>query len=192
MSGFTEHITLGDDEQAVVVFRSSPIVIWVHLSFPILTLFVLFLFLFPLVSLGTNGIIFFIAAVILDILLILRMALVWYGTITVLTTRRILCVKRQGFFKKETQEILLENISELACHFKGLIQTVCKYGDVRLTLYTASSGSVLRDLMQPQKILNSISQQIAIAKHGKEAVADQQPTSEENIKKGRMVPKKSL
>ena len=95
MSGFTEHITLGDDEQAVVVFRSSPIVIWVHLSFPILTLFVLFLFLFPLVSLGTNGIIFFIAAVILDILLILRMALVWYGTITVLTTRRILCVKRQ-------------------------------------------------------------------------------------------------
>ncbi len=191
MSGFTEHITLSDDEQAIVIFRSSPVVIWVHLALPIIALFALFLFLFPLITLGTNGVIFFCSALVIDVLWMLRKVMVWYGTITVLTTRRLLCIKRQGFFKKETQEILLDNISELTCHFRGLIQTLFRYGDVRLTLYTASSGSVLRDLIQPQVMLNCISQQIALVKQGKVSAVEL-PTSEENIKRGRMVPKKEV
>lgn len=188
MGYFQETLQLDTSEVLVSMFRGHALRVITRLIGPLLFLFVLFLFLFPLFRMGFAGVLFFLFALLLDSLFIFRLLIIWYGTFYTLTNRRLLSIRRKGFFKKQTQEILLENISELSSDTHGALHSLFQCGDVKLTLYTASHMFTLHDVPSPQDTLTRISQQIAFAKkhiQGDEE-ATELVTSEENLKKGKV------
>ncbi|MDO8489910.1 MAG: PH domain-containing protein [bacterium] len=187
MSYFTETLNLDSQEVVNGIYRSHPFHLFVRIVIPFVVLCLLFLFLFPLFRLGVLGVGIFFIIFVLDVGYIIHSLAAWYGTIFVLTSRRVLAIHRTGMFKKQAQEIVLENISELSYSTRGPLQMMFRFGDVKLTLYTASHSFVLRDIPRPHDVLNVISQQIVLAKKSVNT-ADHEDlmTSEENIKKGKV------
>lgn len=187
MAYFTETLNLDSQESVNGIFRSHPFHLFIRIAIPFVILCVLFLFLFPLFRVGLLGVLLFFVVLTIDTGYIIHSLTAWYGTIFVLTSRRVLAIRRTGMFKKQAQEIVLENISELSYNTHGLMQMLFRFGDVKLTLYTASHSFVLRDIPRPHDVLNAISQQIVLAK--KPVIGgenDELITSEENIKKGKV------
>lgn len=185
MAFFREHIALDSSEQISGLFRSHAFHLVVRIAVPFVALCGLFLFLFPLFRSGLGGVAVFTFGVIVCCLFITHFVMAWYGTVFVLTNRRLLAIRRTGLFKKQAQEIVLENISELSCSTRGIVQMLFRFGDVRLTLYTASHSFTLHDIPNPHDALNAISRQMVLAKKPEQQNNDV-VTSEENIKKGKV------
>lgn len=186
MSYFIETLNLDSQETVSAIFRSHPFHLVARMAAPFIILCLLFLFLFPLFHFGLSGVFLFFAVLIIDTGFLVHFLTAWYGTIFVLTSRRVLAIRRTGMFKKQAQEIVLENISELSYSTHGLMQMIFRFGDVKLTLYTASHSFTLHDIPRPNDVLNAISQQIVIAKKSSGADPEELITSEENIKKGKV------
>lgn len=183
----TETINLDPNEKIVGIFRSHSFAAFRRLVIPFLSLCFLFLFLFPLFRLGLGGLGLFIGLGILDIVIVARILVSWYGTVYILTTRRLFGMRRYGFFKKQTQEILLENISELSAKIHGPFSVFFRFGDVALMLYTSSHSYTLHEVNEPQEVLTLISHHISRTKKlisGDESL--ELATSEDNLKKGRV------
>lgn len=185
MGTFQETIHLDGTETIQTIFRSHGFHLLIRIAIPFTALCLLFLFLFPLFRSGMSGVILFFLLLLVGTLAIAHYVMAWYGTIYVLTSRRLLGIRRIGLFKKQAQEIVLENISELSYSTRGFVQMLLRFGDVKLTLYTASHSFLLRDIPNPHEILNAISRQMVAVKKPESTVRDI-PTSEENLKKGKM------
>lgn len=186
MGYFQETIHLDGTETIQIIFRSHVFHVLARIAIPFVILCLLFLFLFPLFRSGVSGVVLFFFIFFVISLIILHYVMAWYGTLFVLTSRRLLSVRRSGIFKKQAQEIVLENISELSYSTRGLVQMLLQFGDVKLTLYTASNSFLLRNVPNPHTILNAISRQMVVAKKPEAASAPDIATSEENLKKGKV------
>ena len=138
MPYFTETVSLDPGEKILGIFRAHSFAAIRHILVPAVILCVSFLFLFPLFRLGPSGVGLFLTLFILDAAYLARQIVAWYGTLYILTSRRLFGIRRSGFFKKQTQEILLENISELVSRTHGPFSVLFRFGDVALTLYTSS------------------------------------------------------
>lgn len=183
----TETVNLDPDEKIVGIFRSHSFGAFRRLALPAFGLCVLFLFLFPLFRLGFWGVFLFVGLCVADIAIVARILISWYGTVYILTTRRLFGMRRFGFFKKQTQEILLENISELSAKIHGPFSVLFRFGDVALMLYTSSHSYTLHEVTEPQEVLTAISHQISRAKKLISGDESQDlAISEDNLKKGRV------
>ncbi|MBI4268440.1 PH domain-containing protein [Candidatus Uhrbacteria bacterium] len=185
MGYFSEQVTLDSSESIQGLFRSHFFHLLVRIAVPFLGLCVFFLFLFPLFRNGLGGVAVFFAGILFCSLTIAHFVMAWYGTLFILTNRRLLAIRRTGLFKKQAQEIVLENVSELSYNTRGLVEMIFRFGDVKLTLYTASHSFTLHDIPNPHDVLNAISRQMVLAKKP-DLHTDEIMTSEENIKKGKV------
>jgi|GEM_PF-1040509 len=162
-----EILHLDSHETIVCMFRGHAFRMVSRVIPLMIALMALFLFVFPLFSLGGIGIGIFFLLFFIDIFFLLRMVCNWLGTYYVLTNRRLLCIQRTGFFKKQVHEILLENITELSYITKGFIQTLFHFGNVRLALITTRGEFFIFDIGKPQAILDILSRQAAAVRKRK-------------------------
>lgn len=156
-----EELTLDADEQLVSFFRPHSIYCIVWCFFLALLLIALSLFMFKIFEIGIWGIIFFILLFCLLTFLFFSKVLAWYGTISILTSRRLLSIKRSNLIKKQVTEVRLQNVSELSYTSKGFIQTVFHFGNIHLTVYLTNSTHTIHNIPLPQKVMDMISAQIA-------------------------------
>lgn len=165
MISIEETVQLERDEQIIALFRRHGATVFVTILPYALLIILLFLFIFPLFSLGARGVSVFVALGLLFLLLGLRKILAWLGTITILTSNRLLVIQRFGFFKKKVNEIKLDQISELSYEIKGALQMFGKFGTIYLLVTFTSTTIGIPGIPDPQSALNAISQ--AIARAGK-------------------------
>ncbi|MBI4599564.1 hypothetical protein HY732_01435 [Candidatus Uhrbacteria bacterium] len=163
MLSIHETIQLEPEERIIALFRRHGATVFVSSVPYALLIILLFLFIFPLFSLGGRGIALFAALGFLFAMLALRKIAAWLGTITILTSRRLLIIQRFGFFKKKVNEIKLDQISELSYEVKGMLQTAGTYGTIFLLVTFTSAMVSIPDIPDPQSALNAISQAIGRA-----------------------------
>lgn len=162
MPFFHEIINLSSEEEIVGTFRSHAILALLALSPFICALIVLCLFVFPLLSLGAKGVIFFLLLLALDSIFIATILSQWIGTLVILTSRRIIKIDRRSIIKKHVNEYQLETITEIAYDCKGVIPTFFSLGDINITaLYTGSRYTIIKSVAHPQRILDLISRAIS-------------------------------
>lgn len=164
MSFLQEEITLDAEEHVLGLFRPHAffVIVW---TFPMSLLLIgLFLFMFKFFLLGFFGVVFFIAVFLLLSFIFASRVMAWYGTLYILTSRRLLAIKRSSLFKKQVTEVLLENVSELSYTMKGLIQTLFRFGNIQLSLFATTLKFTIANIPHPQETMDSISHQISIAK----------------------------
>lgn len=160
MVSLEETLHLEPGEEIIALFRRHGATALKHL-FPVaLFLVLLFLFIFPLFSLGSRGVILFFALCVVACLIAVRKICAWLGTITILTSNRLLVIRRFGFFKKTVSEIKLDQISELSYEVKGMMQAMGRYGTISLLVTFTSVQITIPDIPDPQSALNEISQAI--------------------------------
>ncbi len=156
-----ETVTLEKEEHIIGLYRRHGATVCVSILPFALCIILLFLFVFPLFSLGGRGVGLFGFLAAIFSLLALRKILAWLGTITILTSKRLLVIQRYGFFKKKVNEIKLDQISELSYEVKGPLQTIGRYGTLFLLVTFTSTTIGVPDIPDPQGALNAISQAIA-------------------------------
>lgn len=161
MISIEETVQLERDEQIIALFRRHGVTVFVTILPYALLIVLLFLFIFPLFSLGGRGVAVFVVLGLLFLLLGLRKILAWLGTITILTSSRLLVIQRLGFFKKKVNEIKLDQISELSYEIKGALQMFGRYGTIYLLVTFTSTSIGIPGIPDPQSALNAISQAIA-------------------------------
>lgn len=157
MAFFLETLRLDSSERIVSVVRSHPFPMIRALIVPVILLSLFFLFLFPLFAHGFAGVLVFVAGSILAALMIIRTLIRWYGSVVVLTSRRILRIDRQGFLKKQVREFLLENIQELSYQTRGAFQTSYSFGDISIVIFAQATPVIFSNIPQPQYVLDLIS-----------------------------------
>lgn len=162
-----EIVHLDTQETVICMFRSHPFKMISQVIPCMGSLIVLFLFIFPLFSLGALGVCIFLLLFFSGVFFLSRNIFNWLGTYCILTNRRLLCIQRSGFFKKQAQEILLENITELSYTTKGMVQTLFHFGDVRLALVTARGEFTIPHIAKPQAILDILSRQASAVRKRK-------------------------
>ena len=164
MSLFREQLTLDGDEQVLGLFRPHAFFAFIWTIPLSCSLILLFLFMFKFFSLGLSGALFFLVVFLCLFGMLLSRGAAWYGTLYVLTSRRLIAMKRSSLFKKQVTEILLENVSELSYSTKGLIQTVCRFGNLHLTLFGITTKFIMSNIPRPQEVMSTISNHIAKVK----------------------------
>ena len=162
-----ETLNLDTHETVVSLFRTHPFRMVSRVIPVIILLISFFLFMFPLFSLGIIGVLVFLFLFFTGVLFLCRSIFNWLGTYCVLTNRRLLCIQRTGFFKKQVHEILLENITELSYATKGIIQVLFHFGNLRLALLTARGEFIIPEIAKPQIILDILSRQASDVRKGK-------------------------
>ena len=187
MGAFTETVNLDPGEQIVGIFRAHTFSAVRHLALPSVALCMLFLFLFPFFRLGLAGVGIFLVLATLDLVFLLRQAFAWYGTLYILTSRRLFGIRRTGFFKNKPKRFYLKISASSRVKRMGHFRFFFRFGDVALTLYTSSHSFTLHDVSDPNEVLTSISGQISRVKKPIHTDDDTELlTSENNLKKGRV------
>ena len=156
-----EEVTLDSDEKIIGFFRphSFFVIVW---GLPLaLGLVALFLFMFKIFQIGMIGVALFFVVFSFFVFLLSSRVIAWYGTLSVLTNRRLLSIRRVSLLKKQVTEVLLGNISELSYTTKGFIQTVLRFGNVHLTVFVTNTKFTLHNVPHPQQVMDVISGQIA-------------------------------
>ncbi len=162
MMGLQETLSLDTHENILASFRCNAFRTWLWMTPCVLFLFGLFLFMFPFFYQGGPGVFLFITLLLIDVIFMLRLLVMWYGTFYILTERRLFTVRRFGFFKKQVNEILLENINELSYDTKGMLQTLLGYGSIHCTLFPTNTQFTIEEISQPQHVLTSISRRVSV------------------------------
>lgn len=179
MAGFFQSLKLEAGEEMRAVYHRHGMTLCMRLVPYAAILIVLFLFLFPLFTLGLWGVIFFGALFCACLLLSVRSIISWLGSMTVLTNVRLLLVERSGFFKTQVSEMKLDQIFKVSYEMKGMRQALGRYGTVILVVMFTGDNMYIKDIPEPQEALNQISAAVSDVKkfeQGKEGTSTTVPS----------------
>jgi len=130
-------LNIKEGERVLAVERAA----WVTVILPFLiaSLFVLapLFFTTPLLRIGTLGFIIIGTSEALGIFIAARVLVIWRGSVLAVTERRLIVVRRKGFFEREVVELPFARVHEVSYRVKGPFATLLGYG----TLLVESAGS---------------------------------------------------
>lgn len=112
MSKEQSSIELHADEHVLAVARSSFMQEFGRFIFAGFLLLAPFFFFFPLMKLGSFGLLLFIIVESFAILYFGRLWVTWYYTLLIITQERVIDTDQIGLFKREIIEIDIDNISD--------------------------------------------------------------------------------
>jgi hypothetical protein len=128
------------------------------LKFVLLGLWVLlpFFFLFPLLRGGVPGLVFFFLILLPGILYLYRAYRKWSGTALVVTDKRIIDIHQKRLFERKVSEVYYRQLEDVVYRTKGIVPTLCRYGDVRLKLKGDRSDIIFYRIGRPERVVNLI------------------------------------
>lgn len=109
-------------------------------------------FMYPLLAQGPLGAGIFIALLVLVTVYGGRVVLVWFYTVAVITTDRVIDIDQRGFFTKIVSEAPLDKIQDVSYGTRGVWQTLWGMGSVTIkTLYNAVTIAIT-SVKDPERI----------------------------------------
>ncbi|NUM25321.1 MAG: PH domain-containing protein [Candidatus Buchananbacteria bacterium] len=129
-----QNLILNDDELVVATIRQSMLLLGKKLIIPIIMIIGAFFLLYPLFSWGDQGMVIFFALIVVGIIGLMRLILIWYWQILVITNQRVIDVDRPGLFQKIVSETDLTNVQDVVYKSRGLVQILAKIGTIKIKL----------------------------------------------------------
>lgn len=149
-------LKLSADEKIIFLLRESLWGRWHKVVLIIILVLCPFFFLFPLLYWGNNGLMVFVLALIVGIIFFFREGLLWYKSIFVLTDKKILIIKRQGFFSEIISEYQLSHLKEATCKISGVSGTLFGFGSLELKFDDLPHWVKVAKISRPRKIQDII------------------------------------
>lgn len=150
-------IGLKPGEEIRSVIRSS-LWHWFWRIVPALILFLApFFFLYPLFKIGWWGIMIFAALVVVSLILFLKVFLQFRFNAFVMTSRRLIDLEQDGFFRHYVSGFLYDRIQEVNCRSCGITNALFHTGDVYLSLVGEKKIKLkLLSVKHPEKAVSEI------------------------------------
>ncbi|TAK03818.1 hypothetical protein EPO34_01505 [Patescibacteria group bacterium] len=132
-----------------------------------------FFLLFPLFRLGWLGVLGFFAILVPAVVFIWRAYRKWSDTMLVITDRRVIDIERRGLFDTEVCEASFADVDEVTFRIKGLMPTLCRYGDVEVKISGAAADIEFCRVKHPAKVHDLIADLRRSAREGEADPAEQ-------------------
>ena len=150
MANFSRY--LKDNEELVEVVRRHPLVYLKPAAIALFFFLLPFFLMFLLFKWETAGLIIFFLLFIIGLILIIQLAAVYSNNALLITSKRIVYLRRNSLFDKHETEVSYGAIQEVSYRIKGAGQTLFRYGSVRIKLAEAAKGLVINKIPRPRKV----------------------------------------
>lgn len=143
---------LKEGEELLQEVRRSLWSFFRHIVLAALFLFGPFFLLFPLLRIGSWGLLFFVVLLMIGGVLTLRAIILYRRNVLYITTERLIDVDQGGFFSHTVSETTYEKIQDVSYARTGVWQTVTGIGTV--LIQTAGGGANLeaKDVRNPAAV----------------------------------------
>ncbi len=115
-----------------------------------------FFFFFPLLVFGAAGVILLLIISGFGIIILLRTAVRWRGTMCVLTSSRIFSVQQNGLFRRNVSEASLRTINDIAYKWQGIFGRIFRIGTVRVLFRGVIPTMIYASVFRPQDLTRII------------------------------------
>lgn len=145
-------VQLKEGENVVRLIRRHALTLAPVLGLAVLLIVLPFFLLFPLFGLGAVGVVMFVAAVLIGIVVAGRAFLLWDADVLILTTHRLVDVDQKGLFSRNVTEAQLTSIQDVSWGKKGIWQTLLGMGSIMIQTAGASSNIEAVQVPRPQQL----------------------------------------
>lgn len=147
---------LKTEEVVVLIVRKYPLVFTGQIL--IATLFIIgpFFFMYVLFQLGGYGVVGFVVALLIGIILAVRVVVVYSFNVFIITEERIIDVDQQGFFRRTVSETTYEKIQDVSIKIHGIMQTILHYGSVVIQTAGTQANIELHGVKNPEHVQQNI------------------------------------
>ncbi|MCH8049557.1 PH domain-containing protein [Patescibacteria group bacterium] len=150
-------VQLHPDEEIIAIVRRSFLVESPRFLFAILWILLPFFFFFPLLQLGTFGLIFFLALLFGGFYYALKQWLSWHYTLLVITDQRILDVEQRGIIDRQISELSMDEVADAQSRQQGLFQRIFNVGTVQVETVKAQTFDLeLSGVRRPKEVCDLI------------------------------------
>ncbi len=143
-------------EEVLEVVHGALMPRFLRFFFCVIWLVLPFFFLFPLWKQGAFGFVVFFLWLISGVILLFRQYIMWDRTVFVITDSRVVDHEQKGLFYRVVTEARYDQIDEVSYQLKGLVQTLFRFGLVRLELHGASADIVVPHVVRPAHLADLI------------------------------------
>jgi len=148
----TKIIPLKENENVVREVRPYFLRFFWSLGLALIFLLPPFFFIYPLFRYGILGIIIFSCVLLIGLALLIRVLVIWYFNIFVITNKRVIIVEQKGLFERSVGEVSYGQVVEISYKQKGVAQTLWHFGHVLLTINGAKEPVALKNVKEPHVV----------------------------------------
>lgn len=166
----SSHLNLDKDEKLLLVSRRYFLTLVWEVAVAFFLISMPFFLMFPLFSYGRLGLGFFIYAVLVGILVLVKIFVMWNFNTLIISSKRVIKTKQKGFFDRTVSEMQVSRINDVSHRIHGIWGTALHYGTLHIV---AGNGQTVLDFPhmknpeRAQRILNEILQKIPHESGGK-------------------------
>jgi len=159
---------LAVDEEVKLFLRRHPIVLINHIFWFVIAGFIppiIWIWLATQTSVFEDGdsfirIILVLAVSLLYLFWLRGLFTLWldyYLDVWVVTTKRIMKIEHAGMFHRKVSEQELSRIQDVTTETNGFLQTVMKFGDIKVQTAAETENFVFKDIQDPELVAKEIS-----------------------------------
>lgn len=156
-----KRLELGSGETIRAVWRRWWLTKWWRWLLMILAVLLPFFLLYPLLQWPGYGLVALVVLVLVGVSLSIRWWWCWYGTVLVLTNRRIIDCDQRGLFDRVLTAAAFDRITDVHFRRKGIWPTMLGYGTIEYTILPGQTRIITPGLRAPAAICQMISQAAA-------------------------------
>ena len=138
-------------------------------------------FFFLVLPFGWLGLAPVFASTALGLFLLLRVRARWHGTVCVLTTRRVIQVRRGGFIEEEVRSVSTKDVRDVAYRIHGIFGKLVRVGSVRVRFKGVAPSMRFDHMRRPDHLHELIRELMALPKRAKTGSAKFQRVSIEEL-----------
>lgn len=147
---------LKENEEVIRLIRRHWLSFWPQSLLTILVFLLPFVLIFLLFSWGKTGLWIFLLLLFIGLLTLVRLIVVYYYNVFLVTDQRVILFKQKGLFDRYVSEIEYPKIQDVSYHFKGIFQTVFHYGSLKIQILSSETIIKPENIPQPQKVQDLI------------------------------------
>lgn len=156
-----KRLELGSSETAQAIWRRWWLTMWWRWLLIAVVILLPFFLLYPLLQWPKYGPIAFVILLVVGISMSVRWWCRWYGTVLVLTNRRIIDCDQRGLFDRILTAASFDRITDIHFRRKGICPTVFGYGTIEYTILPGQTRIITPGLRAPAVVCQKISQAAA-------------------------------
>jgi|GEM_PF-1149631 len=153
-----KRLELGANESIWAVWRRWWLTMWWRWLLVVVAILLPFFLLYPLLQWPKYGPIAFVVLLIVGVSVSARWWWRWYGTVLVLTNRRIIDCDQRGLFDRILTAASFNHVTDIHFRRKGVWQTMLGYGTIEYTILPGQTRIITPGLKAPAAICQAISQ----------------------------------
>lgn len=147
---------LKDDEEVIGLYHQFVLAyVWQWLGGGVLFL-APFFFLYVFLRWGIIGYIMLAILFLVGLLWLSRTYRVWYYSVLVMTSEKVVIVHQLGSFDRRVSQMTLDKINDVSYRQKGLWQTVFNYGTLMLQVSASPEKLVIDKMRQPATVQQAV------------------------------------